>query len=159
MLSRLLPKQIDNDYRGYRFAIWLLGAILLLRLGMSYGALFDTRDMMRDADSIPLDSFGAAGADTVVYVTRLVGLDHLLLNVVGIVALIRWRSMLPFVYLLLTIEQVARKTISLLNPIPRTGANPLPLDPNLVIIVALLIGLGLSLAKASPRGGAPASAG
>lgn len=86
MLSRLLPKQIDNDYRGYRFAIWLLGAILLLRLGMSYGALFDPRDMIRNADSSP-----------------------------------------------------------------RTGVSPLPLDPNLVIIVALLIGLGLSLAKAPPR--------
>ena len=26
MLSRILPKQIDNTYRGYRLAIWLWSA-------------------------------------------------------------------------------------------------------------------------------------
>ena len=42
MLGRIFPKQIDNAYRGYKLAIWLLAAIVLLRLAMSGGTLFQT---------------------------------------------------------------------------------------------------------------------
>jgi hypothetical protein len=155
MLGRIFPKQLDNAYRGYKLAIWLLALIVLAKLGMSYGALFDTRDMIQTADSIPLDSFGTAGADAVVATTKLLGLNHLLLNVLGLVVLIRWRAMIPFVYLLMTIEQVSRKAVVLANPIARTGAPYLPVDPNLVLIAVLLIGLALSLATPRTKNGAP----
>jgi hypothetical protein len=147
MLSRIFPKQIHNDYRGYALAIWLLGLVVLARLGMSYGALFDTHEMLQSADSIPVDSFGAAGADAVVLMTKLLGLDHLLLNLVAVVALIRYRAMIPLIYLLLAIEQVARKILLVTNPIARTGTTYLPIDPNVVIIAVLLLGLLLSLGK------------
>lgn len=149
MLERILPPQASNEYRGYKFAIWLLIAIVLLRLAMSYAALIDTRAMLQDADSIPLDRFDAGAAATVLYITKLLGLDHLLLNVVAIAVVIRWRALIPFVYLLLTVEQIARKAINMANPVPRTDAAILPVDPNLVIIAALLVGLALSLA--TPR--------
>lgn len=149
MLERILPPQASNEYRGCKFAIWLLIAIVLLRLAMSYAALIDTRAMLQDADSIPLDRFDAGAAATVLYITKLLGLDHLLLNVVAIAVVIRWRALIPFVYLLLTVEQIARKAINMANPVPRTDAAILPVDPNLVIIAALLVGLALSLA--TPR--------
>lgn len=149
MLARIFPSQASNEYRGYKFAIWLLIAIVLLRLAMSYAALIDTRAMLQDADSIPLDRFDAGAAATVLYITKLLGLDHLLLNVVAIAVVIRWRALIPFVYLLLTVEQIARKAINMANPVPRTDAAILPVDPNLVIIAALLVGLALSLA--TPR--------
>ncbi|HCK84600.1 MAG TPA: hypothetical protein DHW63_08820 [Hyphomonadaceae bacterium] len=153
MLARIFPSQASNEYRGYKFAIWLLIAIVLLRLAMSYAALIDTRAMLQDADSIPLDKFDAGAASTVLYITKLLGLDHLLLNVVAIVVLIRWRALVPFVYLLLAVEQIARKAINTANPVPRTDIAILPVDPNLVIIAALLVGLALSLA--TPRRSAP----
>lgn len=151
MLARIFPKQADNDYRGYKLAIWLLLVAVLLRLGMSYGALIDTRHMLEVADSIPVSKFGAGGAETVVYVTKLLGLDHLLLSIVALAILIRWRALLPFAYLLLAAEQIARKALTVSNPIPRTGAAYLPIDPNLVIIAALLIGLALSLTRPQPK--------
>ena len=83
------------------------------------------------------------------YMTKLLGLDHLLLTVVAVVALIRWRSLIPFAFLLLLAEQLGRFSLKLANPIPRTGISYVPIDPNLVIIAALLIGLALSLA--TPR--------
>ncbi len=147
MLSRIFPKQLDNNFQGYKLAIWLLASIVLLRLGMSYGALFDTRHMIQTADSIALDTFGPGGAEAVVSITKLLGLDHLMLNLLGMVVLIRWRAMIPFMYLLLVVEQIARKALMFANPIARTGVPYLPFDPNLVFIAALLIGLALSLGK------------
>ena len=149
MFARLFPKHADNNYRGYKFAILLLVAAVLLRLGMAYAALFDTHGMVQDADSIPIDTWGPAAAATMLYMTKLLGLDHLLLTVVAVVVLIRWRSLIPFAFLLLLAEQLGRFSLKLANPIPRTGISYVPIDPNLVIIAALLIGLALSLA--TPR--------
>jgi hypothetical protein len=149
MLSRLFPKQLDNRHQGYTAAIWLLVVIIALKLVMAGAALFDTSDMIKRADSIPLESFGPAAAAAVLATTKLLGLDHALLNLVGLIALIRWRAMTPFVYLLLLIEQVGRKAVVLTSPIARTGIAYLPVDPNLVLAAALLIGLALSLA--TPR--------
>src|SRR5262245_37479632 len=102
MLNRIFPKQFDNAYRGYALAIWLFAAIVLLKLAMSYAALFDTVDMLERADSIPLQTFGPAGAAAVLTTTKLLGLNHLLLNLLGVVILVRYRAMIPFAYLLLT---------------------------------------------------------
>lgn len=153
MLGRLFPRQLDNVYRGYALALWLLAPIVGLKLVMSYAALFDTRDMIERADSIPLETFGAGGAEAVLTTTRLLGLNHLLLNLLGVVVLIRWRAMIPFMYLVLTIEQLGRKALVLAYPITRTNVSYLPIDPNLVFAAALLIGLALSLS--TPRARAP----
>lgn len=150
MLDRIFPSRVDNAFAGYRLAIWLLVAIVLAKLGMSYGALFDTRDMIETADAIPLETFGPAGAAAVVSITKLVGLNHLLLNVWAAIVLICWRAMVPFVYVILTVEQLGRKVVALTNPIARGTNVYLPVDPNLVLIAALLIGFALSLTK--PRG-------
>lgn len=153
MLTRLFPREAGNDYRGYRAAIWLLVLAILLRLAMGAAALFDTQGMLQDADTIPVDTWSAPAAATVVYLTKLVGIDHLLLTLVAVVVLIRWRNLIPFAYLLLLAEQLARFAVKFTNPIPGSGAT-LAVDPNLIIIAALLIGLALSLS--TPRGGTAA---
>ena len=149
MFNQLFPKQADNDYRGYGFAIFLLVGAVLMRLTMAYAALFNTLFMVRDGDSIPVDTWQVGASTTFLFVTKVLGLDHLLLTVVAVVILVRWRSLIPFAFLLLLAEQVGRFSLRLANPIPRTGVAFLPIDPNLVIIAALLIGLALSVS--SPR--------
>lgn len=143
----MFPAQANNDYRGYRSAILLLLAAIALRLTMAYAGLFDTHGMVQDADSIPIDSWAPTIASTFLYITKLLAFDHLLLTVVAIVILIRWRSLIPFAFLLLLTEQLGRFALKLANPIARTGVSYVPVDPNLVIIAALLIGLALSLSK------------
>jgi len=145
MLDRIFPKQADNTYRGHRLALWLLVLIVLLKLAMSYGILFDTRHVIQTADSIALDSFDAPAQDAVVLIFRLLGVSHLLLALLGVVVLLRYRALIPFFYVVLLIEQIARKAIVLAFPIARTGVEYLPVDPNLVFAAALAIGLVLSL--------------
>lgn len=152
----LFPAQASNDYRGYKSAIFLLVAAIVLRLAMAYAALFDAHGMVQDADSIPVDSWGADAATAFLYMTKLLGLDHLLLTIVAVVILIRWRSLIPFAFVLLLAEQLGRFALKLTNPIVRTGVSYVPVDPNLVIIATLLIGFAMSLstprAKAAAEG-------
>lgn len=147
MLGRIFPRLIDNVHRGYAVAILLLALIVLTKLAMAGASLFDTSEMIRTADSIPLERFGEGGVAAVVTVTKLLGLNHLLLNLMGLIVLVRYRALIPLTYVLLLIEQLGRKAVVLMNPIARTGESYLPVDPNLILTALLLIGLALSLGK------------
>jgi hypothetical protein len=150
MVNRILPQQFDNNYRGHQLALWLFALLLLMKLGISLSSIFDTYNVVRSADGIPLDTFTSGGAETVVSVTALLGLSQLLLASFGVLALIRYRAMIPFLYVLLLVEYLAKKWIQFVKPIVRIGTPPATYV-NLVLIVLLLVGLLLSLWRQTNR--------
>src|SRR5215510_15148722 len=150
MLNRIFPPRFDNNYRGHQLALWLFGLLLLIKLGISLSSIFDTYNVVRSADGIPLDTFTSGGAETVVSVTALLGLSQLLLAAFGVLALIRYRAMIPFMYILLLVEYFAKKWIQLVKPIIRVGTPPATYV-NLLLIVLLLVGLLLSLWRPTSR--------
>ena len=155
MLGQIFPKQIDNTYRGYWLAVWLLVPIVLVKAAMGANSIINTRSVIVDADNIPLDSYGAAAAALIIFLFKAWGLSLLLLSLLGVLALIRYRAMIPLVYLLLLIENAGRKVMTLTDPLPlhSTDAGPsFSFTINLVLITALLIGFALS---ASTPGEAP----
>jgi len=151
MFTPFLPKQVDNNYSGTRLAIWLLAAILLVRLGIGGATLFNTHDALQTADSIPVDSFGLAGAAAAMSLFKLLGLELLVLNLLGVGVLIRYRSLIPFTYFLMLVEQVCRRELLILYPIVRTGEHMLPFNINLMLIGALCVGFVLSLFRTRER--------
>ena len=144
MLNRILPQRFDSNYHGHKFALWLFIPIVFLKIGISLSSIFDTYNVVRSADGIPLDTFTSTGAQTVVSITALLGLSHFLLASLAVLALIRYRAMIPFMYVLLLVEFFAKKWIQLVNPIVRTGTPP-STYVNLVLIALLIAGLFLSL--------------
>ena len=150
LLDRILPQQFDNNYRGHKLALWLFGLLLLIKLGISLSSIFDTYDTVQSADGIPLSTFTAGGAEAVVSVTTLLGLSHLLLALLCVMALVRYRSMIPLMYVVLLMEFLAKKWILLAKPIVRTGTSPATYV-NLVLISLLLAGLVLSLWRRTDR--------
>ena len=155
MFNRIFPRQFDNDYRGNRLAIWLLIPIVIGRLAMGTNTIINTRMVATSADGIPLDSFGAGGAETVIALFALYGLFVLLFALQGVVVLIRYRSMIPFMYLLLLLQQVGGKMLILVHPLARTGIPSARLGSAfiLAILAMTLIGFVLSLLRkpASPN--------
>ena len=150
MLDRIFPQQFDNNYRGHKLALWLFGLLVLMKLGISLSSIFDTYNVVRSADGIPLDTFTSRGAETVVSVTALLGLSQFLLAVLSVLALVRYRAMIPFMYLLLLVEYFAKKWIQLVKPIVRVGTPPATYV-NLALIALLLAGLVLSLWQQNNR--------
>lgn len=154
MLTPIFPSRFDNDYRGHKLALWLYVPIVLVKVGISLSALFDGYNMLRSADGIPLDTFGNGGAEALVYVTALLGLSHFLLAALCLLALIRYRAMIPLLYVLLLLEFVGKKWILLVHPIIRTGGSP-SVYINLVLLALLLAGLALSFWSQANRATAP----
>jgi hypothetical protein len=144
MLNPLLPRRADNTYRGHRFALVLFGLLLLMKLGISLSTLFNGRTAATSADGIPLDSYTPAAAQTVVSLFALWGLTNLVICIIGLVVLIRYRGLVSFMFALFLFQQLGRYLVLQLLPIVRTGAPP-GFVVNLVLLALMVVGLALSL--------------
>ncbi len=144
VLDQILPRRIDNTYRGHPLAVWLFVPVVVVKTGIALGTIFNGRGAAQSADGIPLASFGASGAEAVVALFAIWGLSQLVLSVLGVLALTRYRAMMPFMFVLFLLEHLARRWILLVKPIARTGASP-GAYINLVLLVLMIVGLALSL--------------
>lgn len=149
MFDALLPKVVDHRHRGRGLALWLLGIVALAKAAMGLNCIFNGRTVAVNADGVPLDSFGADGARTVVALFAIWGLCQLLFALVSVAALARWRGLVPAAFLLLLAEHLGRKLILHFQPIVRTGSPP-GSWVNHALLALLLAGFALSL---WPRGG------
>lgn len=154
MLSRLFPPQIDNRYRGPKLALWLLYPITFMNIAISLVAIFEPDGGAQTADGIPLDTFAPAAARAVIGVVAYLGLADLVLWVFAVLALLRYRAMIPLIYLLIVIEFLAHKGIGLMKPIERAGAAGGGLVTwGLLAVSALGLILSLSGKPENPRAG------
>jgi len=156
MLERLFPRQADNRFDGLRPALWLLGLLIALKLVMSVRSIFDTASVAAGADGIPLDSFGPAAAREVLLLFALMALGHLVLELIALTVLIRYRALVPLIYLMLLGEHLARRLIAQSYRVAGTESTAIAWYVNYGLLTLLALGLVLSLipARAGRRAGA-----
>lgn len=148
MLERLFPRTVDNRFEGHRSALWLLGLLIALKLVVSLNSIFNTASVAQGADGIPLDSYGPAAAREVLTLFALVALGQLILALVASVALVRWRALVPFLYLVSLLEMLARRLIVQASDVGRAAASPVAGFVTWGVFALLALGLLLSLLPA-----------
>jgi hypothetical protein len=139
----LLPEFFDNTFQGRKLALWLLGLLVLMKGAMGLNSIFNGDAVARSADRIALDAFTPAGAQAVVTFLALWGLSQLIFSLLGVLALVRYRALVPLVFLLMLVELAGRKLILLAMPIAKVGSAAVPV--NVVLFALLIVGLTLSL--------------
>lgn len=144
MLEQLLPRTIDNTYGGRKVALWMLAILVLMKGAMGANSIFNGYQVATSADGIPLDTFTSAGAQAVISFLALWGLSLLIFSLLGALALLRYRAMVPLVFLLLLLEHLGRKLILVLMPIAQVGSPP-AFSINVFLIGLTAFGLALSL--------------
>jgi len=144
MLRELFPRPIDNTYRGHSLALWLLAALVLMKGGIGVGTIFNGRSAATSADGIPLDTFSPAGQQAFVALLAAWGLGQLMLNLIGVLVLVRYRALVPFMFALLLLEHLGRRLIFLVLPITTIGTPP-GFVVNIAFVLVMVVGLGLSL--------------
>jgi hypothetical protein len=144
MFDQILPRRVDNSYRGHRLALWLFGVLVFVKTSIGLGTIFNGRNAALSADGIPLDSFGSAGAQAFLSIFAAWGLAQATLGLLCIVVLVRYRALLPFMYALLLLEHLCRKLIFAVMPIDRTPDAP-GYVINLALVGLMVVGLVLSL--------------
>jgi hypothetical protein len=155
MLNRLFPKQADNTFDGQRAALWLLGLFVALKVVMGVNSIWNTASVAAGADGLPLDSFDPEAARTVLMLFALISLGQLTLAVIALVTLIRYRAMVPFIYLVLLGEHLTRRFIVQSYDVARTEGISAGGYVNLGLLTLLTLGLVLSLIPLRQRRGKP----
>ena len=153
MFSMLFPKVIDNKYRGQWLALVFFLPVLALKTLMGFNVAgfnpaIATRDILIDVDGIPLDSYSAEAATDLLFFANAWGLCLFTICVFGLIALIRYRAAIPIAILLLAIEQVTRKGMS----IAESGLGlSWPMSPagmiNWGLTIAIVLALVLSVMR------------
>jgi hypothetical protein len=144
MFDLLLPKSFDNNYRGHKLALWIFGLFVLMKSVIGTNSIINGRVVMTSADGIPLDTYPPAAAQTLVALWALLGLSHIILGVLGIVALVRYRSMTAFLFALFLLQHLGGRLILHYIPLVTIGAPP-AFAVNLIQLSLLILGLALSL--------------
>lgn len=144
MYNDLLPKRFDNTYHGQQLALWLLGFVALSKIVMGLNCVFNGQYVATTADGIPLGNYSPAGAQAVVAMFAVWGLSVLIFGLISTLALVRYRSMVPFMFALLLVEHLSRKLIFFYLPIAKIEGSKGWLV-NLILLAVMLVGLGFSL--------------
>lgn len=156
MLTRLFPKAFDNAYRGHWPAIWILVLAAGMKGMQGAASIVDTRGVLTGPDAIPFDSYGADAQATVIATGALLGMYLLVVPLLSLLAAIRYRTMIPLMYLLLLATQLGSRVLLDLHPIARIAkpeigfaGHPFGFYVNLFILALTAIGFVLSLRNRS----------
>ena len=146
MLNQLLPPRLDNTYRGRKLALWLFGFVVLIRSIQSVMIIVNGYSIARSADGIPLETYPAAAAQTILALFAISSLNRLLISLVCVVVLVRYRSAIPSMFVILALGYLVGEIILRFIPIVRVGTPPGPIV-NLIMFALMITGLVLSLWK------------
>ena len=141
MFNQLLPQSFDNTYRGHRLALWLFALLVVLKVIISLNSIFNGYSVATSADGIPLDTYPSGAAQTVV---SIFALSAFMLCLLSILALARYRSMIPIMIALFLLEFLSKRLVLKVIPIVVTGTPP-GFYVTLVLFAVMIVGLTLSL--------------
>ena len=144
MINHFLPRQADNTYPGRKLALWIFTLVLLMLAAMSVNSIFNGHSIAVNADGLPLDTYTPAGAQAVVSFYAIWGVTQLVIVLFGVIALVRYRALVPLVLALLLLEQLLLRVIDYFLPIAKPHG--VPASWFVILLLALMVlGLVLSL--------------
>lgn len=152
MFDRLCPPIIDNSYRGSKVALWILGLVVGVKATQSVMIIFNGHRTAIDADGIPLDTYPAAAAQTMLALFAQGSLWRLLFCVVAAVVVVRYRSAVPLMFALLLLQYLASQLMLQFVPLVREGTPPGPIA-NMILGALMVVGLVLSLRRRATSAG------
>ena len=154
MLGRLFPRQFDNDYRGHWLGLVLFALAISLRAVQGANSVVLTRMVATGADGISLAGYSPAQEDALLSLFAVLGLYLLIVPLIGALALIRYRAMVPFLYLVLLATQLGVRALHMFHPAfagQAGGPAPVGFYVNLGLLAATVLGFALSLMDRKPR--------
>jgi hypothetical protein len=99
------------------------------------------------ADGIPVETYPPAAAQTILAISSL---NRLFGALICVVVLVRYRSAIPAMFLLLALTYLAGEIILRFIPIVRVGTPPGPIV-NLMMFALMIVGVMLSMWRSGDR--------
>ena len=144
MLNPILPRVIDNSYRGRRAALWILGVVVFIKIAMSVNSIFNGFFVLSSADGIPLATYPPDAAQAITAIFAMFAWGQLVFALLALLTLVRYRTMTALIFALLLAEHLGRKLILQYLPIIRSDAATASYL-NYALLALMVSGLLLSL--------------
>ena len=116
MLKRLFPSPLDNNYRGRRIALWVFPLMTAMTIGRSLAHMLLEDGGAGQIASVPLADYPEPAANALVTLFGLWGLSQLLMGLFYAIVFLRYRALIPLMYLFFTLEYVMRLAAPLYTP-------------------------------------------
>ncbi len=110
ILDNLFPRQITNEFPGLKIALWGFYLFTALTLWRSQHHIFSADGGAQSIATIPIDRYPESAASTIIGMFAFWGLSQLIVGIIYLVAAIRYRAMIPLLYLLSLFEYLMRAT-------------------------------------------------
>lgn len=141
---KLLPDQIDNIFRGKKISQYAFLIITVVTIVRSLIHVFAPDGGAQSIATIPLDTYSTEAAVTVILIFSFWGLSQLLMGLVYFGVYVKYKSLIPVMYVLLIIEYAMRIVIGQMKPIVTTGTAPGSVGSWVMVPVCVVL-LALSL--------------
>ena len=144
VFTTLLPRQITNTFPGQKIALYVFVPLTLMLIVRSCIHLVAPDGGAQSIATIPLDTYSEGATANIVAIFSQWGLSQLLLAGLFLLALGRYRSLIPLFYLIFVLEQSGRIGVGLVKPIA-TLETAKGAAGNLPLLAIALVMLVLSL--------------
>ncbi len=125
MKEILFPKTIDNTYKGHKITKWLLYLYVFRQIGAAFTHMFTADGGAQSIASITLDAFSTEAAGSVISMFGYWGLEQLVIGLIIIAILARYKSLIPAAWLIYSIEFSGRFLLKFIMPgVPTTHTPP-----------------------------------
>ena len=120
----LLPSPVDNNFRGVKLSQYAFLLITAATIVRSVIHVFAPDGGAQSIATIPLSSYYAEAAATIIFMFSFWGLSQLLMGIVYLGVYVKYKSLIPMMYVLLIVEYAMRIVIGQMKPIVTTGTAP-----------------------------------
>lgn len=136
ILESLLPAKIDNVIRGSKIPLFLFTIYAIVSTVRSCIHLLSPDG---GAGSIAGMDLSVVGADGIIFAFALWGSSQLLMAIIQLLVVIRYRSMVPFMWLMLALEVLLRELVGKMKPVTFAHTPPGAIGNQLILPLAVLM--------------------
>lgn len=113
IIAKIFPKNINNDYKGYGIAVYVFVIYSVISMVRSCIHFFSPDGGAGSIAHIDLSE----GGKNIVFVFALWGSSQLVLALIQLLVSVRYKSLLPFMYVLLFLEYCFRVLLGIMKPL------------------------------------------
>jgi hypothetical protein len=136
IIEIILPKTIDNSIQGSKIPFFVFAMYAILSTVRSCIHVFSADG---GAGSIAGLDLTVSGADGIVFAFALWGSSQLLFAIIQLIVVLRYRALIPLMYLMLVLEILLRQLVGFMKPVTFAHTPPGAIGNQLVLPLAVIM--------------------
>ncbi len=108
LFNTIFPRKIDNNFCGNKYALYFFYFLSISTLARSQTNFFDLIQGAQSIAGVSLNNFTVVSPQFIVSVFSLYALSQTIMSIIYLVCSIKFKSLVPMLYLLMILEYMMR---------------------------------------------------